>query len=240
MREKRSEHRSPIGYQDPASSPCDEGCRTLLRRKLPVVTSIDETGRAIVRQRNIDTLLAVLERRSRRLVASRETRERLRPGLRRFVCNIVTYFDDRKLLDDVQLSSIMAALVTADDHNRAPQGVVDHSTFIRILNPTDPESDEYFIIGRAGKLSDAACPLSELEGHQGGLPRIPRSQLHMFRAFHFSRSMDATKGAPRIPVGDFLRLVPEEVKSDPVLGEAFMDVCFSDGAWELYQLRQAA
>ena len=62
----------------------------------------------------------------------------------------------------------------------------------------------------------------------------------MFRAFHLSRSMDTARAAPRIPVDDFLCLVPGEVKGDPVLEEAFMDVCFSDGAWELYQFRQAA
>jgi hypothetical protein len=48
------------------------------------------------------------------------------------------------------------------------------------------------------------------------------------------------RGAPKIRVEDFSELVPLEIRSDPVLEEAFTDVCLSDGAWELYQRRVAA
>ena len=62
----------------------------------------------------------------------------------------------------------------------------------------------------------------------------------MYRTFYFARSQDVTQGAPRIPVEDFIGLVPPEIQSDPDLEEDFLDVCFSDGAWELYQLKFAA
>jgi hypothetical protein len=138
------------------------------------------------------------------------------------------------------MTNIMTALATADTHGEGPHGTEDYSTFIRRFNPTDPDTDRFFVVGRAGNINDPKCPLRELEGDIESLSEIPSAQLHMFYAFHHARSMDATRGAPRIPVDDFWRLVPDEIKSDQVLEEAFLDVCFSDGAWELYQLKLAA
>ena len=64
--------------------------------------------------------------------------------------------------------------------------------------------------------------------------------MHMFRTYHHARSKDVTRNVPKIPVQDFSNLVPDEIMNDPVLEEAFLDVCFSDGAWDLYQLKLAA
>jgi hypothetical protein len=37
-----------------------------------------------------------------------------------------------------------------------------------------------------------------------------------------------------------MRLVPEEIYSNSILEESFLDVVFSDGAWELYQRKLTA
>ena len=62
----------------------------------------------------------------------------------------------------------------------------------------------------------------------------------MFHAFHYARSRDTARDAPRIPVEAFRRLIPAEITGGSALEQAFLDVCFSDGAWELYQLKLAA
>jgi hypothetical protein len=178
--------------------------------------------------------------RANRLIGDQETCEKLKPSFREFIHNIVGYFNDSGEMDEYVMRNIMTALATADTHGEGPHGIEDYSTFIRRLNPTDPDADRFFVVGRAGSINDPECPLRELEGDIETLSEIPPAQLHMFHAFHHARSMDVTRGAPRIPVDDLWRLLPDEIKGDSVLEEAFLDVCFSDGAWELYQVKLAA
>lgn len=205
-----------------------------------IVTDLKEDRTPLLEERTVDKLLEVLCRRANRLVEDRETCERLRPALEKFVHNVVEYFNASGDLDEYTLTNIMTALVTADNHGPGNHGVEDYSTFIRRLNPTDPDTDRFFVVGREGSISDPGCPMKQLENNSEELARIPRAQLHMFQAFYYARSKDVTRGAPRIPVEDFEDLVPEEIKNDPVLEEAFLDVALSDGAWELYQLKLAA
>jgi hypothetical protein len=214
--------------------------KTPSERSLLIVTAVGEDGKPVLEERTIDNLLEVLCRRANRLVEDRETCERLRPAFREFVYNIVEYFDDCGELDEYVMTNIMTALATSDNHGPSYHGVEDYSTLVRRPNPTDPDTDRYFVIGREGRIDDPGCPLEQMEKNSGWLAGVPSAQQHMFRAFHYARSKDATRGAPRIPVEDLRDLVPKEIKNDPVLEEAFLDVCFSDGAWELYQLKLAA
>lgn len=205
-----------------------------------IVTGLKDDRTPLLGERTIDGLLEVLCRRANRLVEDRGTCERLRPAFREFVNSVVEYFDASGDLDEYTLTNIMTALVTADNHGNGSHGVEDYSTFIRRLNPTDPDTDKYFIVGREGRIDDPSCPLTELENSGEGLEHIPEAQLHMFQAYYYARSLDVTRGAPRIPTEELVRLVPGEIGGDPVLEEAFLDVVFSDGAWELYQLKLAA
>jgi len=212
----------------------------LMRRRLRIVTGLDDDRRAFVEESSIDSLILTLCGRADRLVTGRETAERLKPLLGEFTYNIVEYFIESGEMDEYVMTNVMTALATADAHVEGPHGIEDLSTFIRRLNPTDPETDRFFVIGRAGRISDPECPLGELEADVDTLSEIPRAQLHMFYAYHHARSLDATRGAPRIPANEFWRLVPDAIRRDPVLEDAFLDVCLSDGAWELYQLKLAA
>ncbi len=161
---------------------------------------------------------------------------RLKPLLGRFVCKVVSHFAATGRLDRYVHANILTALLTADNHGQARHGVEDYSTFVRRPNPTHVDADRYFIIGRSGTLSDTDCPLNALGQAKTELLGIPRAKLHMFYAFHHARSRDVERGAPKIPVDQFLELIPEEIRTDAALEEAFLDVCLSDGAWELYQL----
>lgn len=211
----------------------------ILNKRLKIVTGIGVDGDAVLEDRSIDSLLDVLYRRAERLVADQEIRDRLAPAFREFLLHIVRYFDDSGEMDEYVLANIMTALATSDNHGPAVHGVEDYSTFIRRLNPADPDTDTYFVIGRAGRLSDPGCPLEEMANH-GWRSRVPKEQLHMFHAFRFARSKDTARDAPRIPVWDFERMIPQAVAADSALEEAFLDVVFSDGAWELYQRKIAA
>jgi len=214
--------------------------KKLLEQRLRVVTGLDDDRRAVLEESSIDELLLTLCIRTNRLIGDRENCEKLKPTFREFIYNIVGYFNDSGEMDDYVMTNIMTALATADTHGEGPHGLEDYSTFIRRLNPTDPDTDRFFVVGRAGSIDDPECPLRELEGDIEKLYEIPPAQLHMFYAFHHARSMDVTRGAPKIVVDDFWSLVPDAIKCDPVLEEVFLDVCFSDGAWELYQLKVAA
>jgi len=214
--------------------------KELAEQQLRVVTGLDDDRKAVLEESSIDKSLLTLCIRADRLIGDPETREKLKPALREFTHNIIGFFHDSGELDEYVMTNIMTALATADTHGVGPHGIEDYSTFIRRPNPTDPGTDRFFVIGRAGSIDDSECPLGELEGDIEALSETPPAQLHMFYAFHHARSMDVSRGAPRIPAGDFWRLVPDGIKGDPVLEEAFLDVCFSDGAWELYQLKMAA
>jgi hypothetical protein len=214
--------------------------KKLLEQRLQVVTGLDDGRRAVLEESSIDELLLTLCIRTHRLIGEQETCEKLKPTFREFIYNIVGYFHDSGEMDEYVMTNIMTALVTADTHGEGPHGVEDYSTFIRRLNPTDPDTERFFVVGRAGSISEPGCPLREFEGDIDTLFELPSAKLHMFYAFHHARSMDVTRGAPRIPVDEFWRLVPDAIKCDPVLEEVFLDVCFSDGAWELYQLKLAA
>jgi len=72
------------------------------------------------------------------------------------------------------------------------------------------------------------------------MSQMQREQLSVIFGFYHARRPDPARGAPKIPVRDFRDLVPSEIRTDPLLEEAFTDVCLSDGAWELYQLKIAA
>jgi hypothetical protein len=216
------------------------GMDNAMTMEAKIVTGLGPDRTAIVETRTIDSLLDVLCRRAHRLVGDPEVCERLRPSFRQFVRNMVGYFEERGELDEYLLTNIMAALATADNHGPGGHDVEDYSTFIRRLNPTDPASDSYFIIGREGRVGDPGCPLHGMGRPGRALAQAPEGKLHVFVAFYHARSRDVSRAAPRIPVEVFRRLVPEEIASDPELECAFLDVCFSDGAWELYQLKLAA
>ncbi len=208
--------------------------------RLRIVTGLDDDRRALFEERSIERLILTLCRRADRLIAARETAEQLKPLLGEFTYNIVEYFDQSGEMDDYVMTNIMTALVTADAHGEGPHGIEEFSTFIRRLNPTDLDTNRFFVVGRAGRISDPDCPLGELEAEADTLSQVSPPQLHVFYAYHHARSLDTTRDAPRIPAEDFARLVPDEIRRDPVLEEAFLDVCLSDGAWELYQLKLAA
>jgi hypothetical protein len=150
------------------------------------------------------------------------------------------YFKQAGEIDDFNLTNIVTALALADRHSAAVHGTVDHSTLIRRPNPVQPDANDYFVVGREGRASDPACPIKHLAAHPSEIPQIPREQLDVFFGFYYARRSDPARGAPRIHVRDFGALVPREIRIDPVLEEAFVDVCLSDGAWDLYYREVAA
>lgn len=216
---------------------CGAECVATCTQKVAVVTGVGADGDPILRAETIDALVDVLRRRAERLAEGGDVAERLEPLLRQFVCNIVSHFADSGQLDGYVHANIATALATADNYGQARHGVEDYSTFIRRPNPTDRAADRYFIVGRSGKVDDDDCPLGSLEETEDWSFGLPAEQLHVFYAFYHARSMDAERGAPMIPADRFVELVPEEIRLDPALEGAFLDVCLSDGAWELYQLK---
>jgi hypothetical protein len=206
-----------------------------LEKRLQIVTGIGDNGEAVLEERTFDKLLNVLYLRADRMINHHDTCEKLRPALRKLVSNVVEYFIQSGEIDDYVMTNIMTALATADSHGFSDHGIEDYSTFIRRLNPSDVNSDRYFLIGRAGSINDQKCPLEKIEKNSEYLSTMPKAKLYMFHAFHHARSKDVSRGAPRIPVEDFMLLIPGEIYGDPSLEEAFLDVAFSDGAWELYQ-----
>ncbi len=150
------------------------------------------------------------------------------------------YFRDSGELDNFTLTNIITALSLADSYTEAPQGASDYSTLIRRPNPSQPDSDDYFVIGREGRIDDPACPMKQLEANPEKIRQVPIEQLSVFFGFYHARQMDPSRGAPKICVEDFRNLVPVEIRMDPVLEDAFTEVCLSDGAWELYQRKIAA
>lgn len=219
---------------------CSQSCITTIKRTATIVTGLDESLRVHKEDRAILTLFKVLHRRACRLVPDTTTRRRLNPLLRKFVCNLVMYFKDAGELDDFTLMNIITALSLADSHGEGSHGIMDYSTLIRRPNPTHPDSDDYFVIGREGRVDDPACPMKRLEADNTEMTQVPREQLNVFFGFYHARRPDPARGAPKVRVEDFRDLVPLEIRSDPALEEAFTDVCLSDGAWELYQRRVAA
>jgi hypothetical protein len=143
-------------------------------------------------------------------------------------------------LDEFNLTNIVTALSLADSHSEASHGSVDHSTLIRRPNPTQSDTDSYFVVGREGRANDPACPLKRLASDPSEIAQMPREQLDVFYGFYHARLLNPARSAPKIRVEDFADLVPREIREDPVLEEAFTDVCLSDGAWELYQRKIAA
>jgi hypothetical protein len=150
------------------------------------------------------------------------------------------YFKNAGELDDYVLTNIITALSLADRHSEASHGTVDFSTLIRRPNPTQPDSEDYFVVGREGRVDDPACPMRRLATQPSEVSRVPREQLEVFFGFYHARRPDPERGAPRIRVEDFRDLVPPEIRADSALEEAFTDVCLSDGAWELYRRKVAA
>jgi len=205
-----------------------------------IITAIGEDRDPILQEATIDGLLGILSRRADRLVGDRGTLRRVKPALRAFVQNLLEYFDASGELDDYTLTNLLTALATADNHGPGQHGLEDYSTLIRRPNPTHPDTDRYFVVGREGRITDPACPLRAIESNDEALAELPTAQLHTFLAFHYARSIDPARGAPRIPVASLKGLVPTEIQTDRALEEAFLDVCFSDGAWELYQRKIAA
>ena len=227
----------PIKVSQPE---CDQSCIATIQRTATIVTGIDESLGVHTGDRAILNLFKILHRRSHRLVPYSTTRRRLNPLLRKFVCNLVMYFKDTGQLDDYTLTNIITALSLADSHGEALHGTTDYSTLIRRPNPVHPDSDDYFVIGREGRVDDPACPMKQLEAGPTEMAQVPREQLSVFFGFYHARQADPSRGAPRIRVEDFRGLVPRGIRSDLVLEEAFTDVCLSDGAWELYQRKIAA
>jgi len=150
------------------------------------------------------------------------------------------YFRDAGKLDDFTLTNIITALSLADNHSEAPYGTIDYSTLIRRPNPINSDSDEFFVVGREGRIEDPGCPMKLLTEQSQKISQIPKEQLKVFLGFYYARNLNPMRGAPKIPVDDFRNLVPNEIRSNPLLEEAFTDVCLSDGAWELVQQKVAA
>jgi hypothetical protein len=219
---------------------CDASCITVIKRNATIVTGLDDSLRVRTGDRAILTLFKVLHRRAIRLVPDTTTRRRLNPLLREFVCNLVMYFKDAGELDDYTLTNVITALSLADSHGEAAHGATDYSTLIRRPNPSRPDSDDYFVVGREGRADDPACPLKRLEASDAEMAQIPREELSVYFGFYHARRLAPSRGAPRIPVEDFRDLVPREILTVPALEEAFTDVCLSDGAWELYHRKIAA
>jgi hypothetical protein len=219
---------------------CDQSCIATIMQPAKIVTGLDESLRVQTEERAIHALFNVLHRRAGRLVNDKTTRRRLHPFLRKFVCNLVMYFKDAGRLDNFTFTNIITALSLADSHGVAAHGTMDYSTLIRRPNPAHPDSNDYFVVGREGRADDPACPLKQLEASPTERSQIPIEQLSVFFGFYHARQSDPGRGAPKIRVEDFRDLVPREIRVDPVLEEAFTDVCLSDGAWELYQRKIAA
>jgi hypothetical protein len=219
---------------------CNQSCIATIKQTATIVTGLDEALRIHKGDRAILTLFNVLHRRAGRLAADTATRRRLNPLLRKFVCNLVMYFKDAGELDDFTLTNIITALSLADNYGAASHGIMDYSTLIRRPNPAHPDSENYFVVGREGRLDDPGCPMKRLEARPSEMSQIPREQLDVFFGFYHARQLDPARSAPKIHVEDFCDLVPREIRTDPVLEEAFTDVCLSDGAWELYQRNIAA
>jgi hypothetical protein len=205
-----------------------------------VVTGVNDSFQMRTGERAIASLFSVLHRRTVRLVPDRKLRQRLHPLLRKFVCNLVMYFENAGELDDFNFTNIVTALYLADRHSEAAHGTVDHSTLIRRPNPTQPDADDYFVVGREGRVDDPVCPMKRLAAHPSEMSLVPKEQLDVFFGFFHARQAAPLRGAPRIRVEDFGALVPREIRKDPILEEAFTDVCLSDGAWELYRRKVAA
>lgn len=218
---------------------CDQRCIDTISRSTEIVTGVDDSLQVRTEKRAVAALFNVLHRRAGRLVSDKNVRRRLHPLLRKFVCNLVMYFKNAGELDDFNLTNIVTALSLADRHSEASHGPVDFSTLIRRPNPLHPDSDDYFVVGREGKIDDPECPIKRLAAHPSEISRAPREQLEVFFGFYHARQSDPSRSAPRIRVDDFFKLVPHEIKEDPALEEAFTDVCLSDGAWELYQTKGA-
>lgn len=219
---------------------CDQDCIAAIKKNATIVTGLDDLYRYQTGDRTILSLFKVLHRRAVRLVPDRTTRHRLNPLLRKFVCNLVMHFRNSGELDDYTLTNITTALSLADSHGEAAHGSMDYSTLIRRPNPAHPDYDRYFVIGREGRIDDPECPIRKLMTNPKAISQVPREQLSVFFGFYHARQTDPSRGAPRIRVEDFRALVPPEIRSDPLLEEAFTDVCLSDGAWELYQRKIAA
>lgn len=218
---------------------CDKNCIAIVKKDATIVTGLDEAFQYRTGDRTILSLFRVLHRRAFRLVHDKTTRRRLNPLLMKFVCNLVMYFRDSGELDDFTLINIVTALSLADSHDKAPHGIMEYSTLIRRPNPTHQDSDDYFVIGREGRIDDPDCPIKQLRANPETILQTPQEQLSVFIGFYHARRSDPERGAPRICIEDFRNLVPPEIKADPELEEAFTDVCLSDGAWELYQRKIA-
>jgi len=219
---------------------CDQGCIATINKAATIVTGLDESRNACTGNRTILSVFKVLHWRALRLVPDKSVRRRLNPLLREFVCNLVRYFRDSGDLDDFTLANIITALSFADSHGAAAHGTDDYSTLIRRPNPAHPDSDDYFVVGREGRIDDPACPMKQLEANPETISRISPEQLKVFFGFYHARHQDPSRGAPKIRVEDFRNLVPPEIRTDPALEDAFTEVCLSDGAWDLYQRKIAA
>lgn len=219
---------------------CDQSCINTILQSAEVVTAVDDSQQVQIGERAIISLFGVLHRRAGRLVPDRKVRRELHPLLRMFVCNLVIHFKSTGELDDFNLTNIVTALSLADRHSEASHGPVDHSTLIRRPNPTHPDADDYFVVGREGRINDPTCPMTRLAAHPSEMANIPKEQLDVFYGFYHARQADPLRDAPRIRVEEFGSLVPREIRENVVLEEAFTDVCLSDGAWELYHRKVAA
>jgi len=219
---------------------CDQSCIDAISQPTEVVTGVDDSLQAQTEERTIAALINVLHRRAGRLVPDRMVRRRLHPLLMRFVCNLVMYFKNAGELDNFALTNIVTALSLSDHHSEASHGSVDYSTLVRRPNPLHPDSDDYFVVGREGRIDDAECPIKRLAAHPSEVSKIPREQLEVFFGFYHARRSEPGRSAPRIHVRDFRELVPPEIRINPALEEAFADVCLSDGAWDLYYRKVAA
>lgn len=219
---------------------CDQSCIATIKQSATIVTGLDESLNAHTDDRTILSLFKVLHRRAVRLIRNKTTRRRLNPLLRKFVCNLVMHFRDSGELDDFTLTNIITALSLADSYIEAPHGTMDYSTLIRRPNPAQPDSDDYFVIGREGRIDDPACPMKQLEANPDAISQVSKEQLSVFFGFYHARRPNPKRGAPKIHIEEFRNLVPLEIRMDPVLEDAFTEVCLSDGAWELYQRKIAA
>lgn len=225
---------------NPPGIECDRGCIATINKAATIVTGLDDSLNVLKEDRTILSVFKVLHGRAVRLVSDKTIRRKLNPLLGKFVCNLVRYFRDSGDFDDFTLTNFITALSLADSHGRASHGNTDYSTLIRRPNPALPDSDDYFVIGREGRIDDPACPMKQLETNPEMILRVPREQLRVFFGFYHARHADPSRGAPKIRVEDFRDLVPPEIRSNPALEDAFTTVCLSDGAWDLYQRKIAA
>lgn len=176
---------------------------------------------------SLSDVICVLDRRIERLIES-DMIEKVKLCVHEFVNNVFDYFVKTERMDNFTLKNLLTALNVSDVHGFNKKGEsIDYSTFIRKLNPTEQDSEKYFVIGRFGSINGSECT-------EKSMLDVSVAEKFMMMSFYHARKDEPDRGAPLIPVEDFAKLLPKV--DDDCISEGLLDVCFSDGAWELFNM----